>query len=191
MLVITGSPRRNGNTAAVAGWVAEGAREAGALVELVNATTLQMQTVGCSGCMECQQTEPYRCSITDDISTLVHRLPEQDWVILATPVYFMGFSAQLKVVVDRMHCLIKYKPAENRLYHALANTRFALVATGGGDYSSGLNVLDQSMKQIMEVLHKSYRSLILDLMPIEEGRLLGRTDVRNKALAFGAELARS
>jgi len=110
MMILCGSPREKGNTVTVVRWVAAAAREGGADVEIVVADKLTYKAYGCTGCMSCQNSDTFRCVIGDDASEVIARIPEQDVLVFATPVYFMGFSAQLKLVIDRMFSLFKIHP---------------------------------------------------------------------------------
>lgn len=122
------SPRQNGNTANLASWVAEGAKQAGALVETVQLATLQNKTHGCCSCLLCQP-DKLRCAIPDDTAALLARLPDFDVVVFASPVYFFSFNAQMKQFMDRFMCLV---PGEAPETSPLRRIQFAIVATGGG-----------------------------------------------------------
>ncbi len=189
ILFLCGSPRAKGNTATVVNWAAEGARQAGATVEVADASRLNYAVKGCVACMRCQNSPHFGCTIDDDASRLLLRVPEQDVFVLATPVYFMGFSAQLKLVIDRMFSLIKIKMAENRIEHALSRTDLALIATAGGDEGSGLHLVKQNLEQIAGFLGKTPRILSVPLAPQDSADTAARTDLRDRALAFGRQLA--
>ena len=117
VLVIEGSPRRNGNSRRLAEAFCRGAREAGHAVETVALAGL---TIGdCRGCDACRQGSD-RCVLQDDMVPIARAMLEADVIALATPAYFYTWSALMKAVVDRTYAI----------EHQLVNTDFYLLATG-------------------------------------------------------------
>lgn len=188
MMIVTGSPRKGGNTAKLASWVAEGAKEAGAEVEIIDAAHLKYKTNGCTACMGCQQSEEFKCIIKDEASDIIARIPEQNVLILASPVYFMGFSAQIKLFLDRMFSLFKISSADNEYKHCLQNTDMALIAVAGGDEGSGLNLIKANMDAIAGFMGKKAECFTLPFAPEDPGELDSNLELKDKAYAFGAEL---
>lgn len=127
ILMITGSPRRFSNSTAMAQWAAAGAKSSDAEVKIVSVSALEFKLPGCSGCCECQKSEEFKCVLADGLAELVQSIPEYDVVVLASPVYFFTFPAQVKMVIDRFMCLCK--GAKNML----SRTKFVLIAAAGGD----------------------------------------------------------
>lgn len=189
VMIVCGSPRENGNTMTLAGWVAAGARGAGAEVEIVDAAKLKYKVHGCIACMGCQKTGEYRCVIDDEAAPVLARIPEQDVLVFATPVYFMGFSAQIKLLIDRMFSLVKIKGDDYTLAPGFAEIDYALIASGGGREEDGLNLVEENMKAIADFAKKSSRSLLVPFAPLEPGAIASNEELREKAMAFGAELA--
>ncbi|MDO4619354.1 MAG: flavodoxin family protein [Lachnospiraceae bacterium] len=100
VLIISGSPRKNGNSQLLCEKFAEGAREKGHSVELVR---LQDLKIGyCRACDYCMNHDGV-CVLHDDMKDLIERYKQADVVVLATPVYFYGISAQMKTFIDRMY----------------------------------------------------------------------------------------
>ncbi len=188
-MIICGSARKNGNTWAAANWVAAGARESGAEVEIVDASQLTIKKSGCLHCLGCQKSEEYRCVVGDDASSVVARMVEQDVVIFATPVHFGGFSSQIKQVIDRMYCLIKVLGGDYSVAPELKNVSLGLIATSGGDENYGLSMVSTHMKGIAAGLGKGAVELLIPFSPAEPGEMAGNTDVRSKAETFGRDLA--
>ncbi len=98
--VLIGSPRRNGNTALLAESFAKGARN-GNDVELLRVADYRINP--CLGCNDCCISEGHACAQRDDMALIYQRLMETDTLIIASPVYFYGVSAQLKALIDRLH----------------------------------------------------------------------------------------
>lgn len=189
IMIILGTARKNGNTANVANWVAEGAREAGADVELVDASKLTVKANGCLHCLGCQKSDEYRCVVGDDASSVVAKMFEKDVVVLATPVYFGGVSAQLKQVIDRMYCLIKVLNGPYTVCPGIKDISFALVATSGGDENYGMSLLSQHMKGMMMGLGKTLQELIVTGAPAEPGEIKSDGSIKERAVVFGRDLA--
>ncbi|HEY3314610.1 MAG TPA: flavodoxin family protein [Bacillota bacterium] len=121
-----GSPRVGGNSDLLLDEVLAGATESGATVEKVRLNKLTIKP--CQGCDSCQK--PARkgegCVNIDDMQELYGKLLEADVWVLATPVYWWGPSAQLKLMVDRWYGL----PGR---HDKLAGKRAALVVAMGDE----------------------------------------------------------
>jgi multimeric flavodoxin WrbA len=101
ILILTGSPRRNGNSNRLAKALAEGAREAGHTVQVQDVGRAQLR--GCLACERCWQGTDKPCVQQDDMQALFPVLEQADVVVLASPLYFFGLSAQLKAAIDRLY----------------------------------------------------------------------------------------
>jgi multimeric flavodoxin WrbA len=101
VLGIVGSPRRNGNTEILVDRVLRGAEEAGALVEKVILSELDISP--CRACDVCQKTG--QCVQQDDMTQLSVQMQDSQVWVLGTPVYWSGPSAQLKTFFDRWYGL--------------------------------------------------------------------------------------
>ena len=101
ILVISTSPRRNGNSAILAEEFARGATDAGHAVELVS---LHDKNIAfCRGCLSCVKT--LRCVQRDDAAEIVASLKEAEVVAFATPVYYYEMCGQMKTLLDRSNPL--------------------------------------------------------------------------------------
>lgn len=97
IIVLQGSPNRNGSTALLCGEFERGAREAGHDVERVDVAHAGIEP--CTGCVACGYEGP--CVQSDGMDALRGKLLAADMVVFATPLYYYGMTAQLKTVVDR------------------------------------------------------------------------------------------
>lgn len=98
---IFGSPRQGGNTDLLLGQMLQGAEEEGAGVERIVVSNLQISP--CQECNGCHHTG--ECMLQDDMQGVYHKLSQADWVILASPIFFYGVTAQLKALIDRGQAL--------------------------------------------------------------------------------------
>jgi len=105
-LGIAGSPRRDGNTDHLLQQVIAGASSQGADTEIVTLSNLRISP--CRHCDGCIKTG--KCVVDDDMQLLHIALREVDCVVLASPIFFMGVTAQTKAMIDRCQALwvIKY-----------------------------------------------------------------------------------
>lgn len=101
ILVLTGSPRENGNSNTLASHFIRGAREAGHEVTRFDAASSNIHP--CIACNSCGMNGP--CVFKDDFETVREHLVPADLVVFATPMYYFGISAQLKAVIDRFYAV--------------------------------------------------------------------------------------
>ena len=101
ILVITGSPRKNGNSATLADHFIKGAKEAGHEVVRFDAAFKKVHP--CIACNSCRMNGP--CVFKDDFEFVRKNIIGADFVVFATPMYYFGISAQLKAVIDRFYAI--------------------------------------------------------------------------------------
>ena len=104
ILVITASPRRNGNTEIMAETFAKSAQKAGHKVTIKKLSILTVAP--CLGCQYCF-THDGICIQDDDMNPLLKDLQEADLLVLASPIYWFDVSAQMKCFIDRMYACSK------------------------------------------------------------------------------------
>ena len=93
ILILAGSPHPDGNSGSLAAALAEGVRQGGSTVEIIQ---LAKQKVNfCQGCDYCR-SHGGECIQQDDMAAILTRVEAADVIVLATPLYFLNFSAQLK-----------------------------------------------------------------------------------------------
>lgn len=98
VLLLSSTPVAGGNSEILCQEFARGAQDAGCQVELVS---LREKDIGfCKGCEACVRTGK-GCMQQDDMAQLLAKVHAADVLVLATPIYFMSVSAQLKVFMDR------------------------------------------------------------------------------------------
>ncbi len=102
IVILSGSPHRNGTTSKLVDSFIAGAKEAGH--EIVRFDTAFMNVRPCTACGKCQE-ENGRCVFQDDMTKIGPALAESDCVVLATPIYYYGICSQLKTVIDRFFAL--------------------------------------------------------------------------------------
>ena len=98
ILILSGSPRRKGNSDLLCDEFARGATEAGNIVEKI---FIRDKKIGyCNACYYCRDHAEV-CAIEDDMSEILEMMHWADVIVLASPVYFYSIDAQMKTVIDR------------------------------------------------------------------------------------------
>lgn len=100
ILILSGSPRNNGNTDLLVEAFAKGASEKHH-VEVVSVHNYKVNP--CMGCNACFTSEGNACVQKDDMPLIYEKLANADTLVIASPVYFYGLSAQMKAFIDRCH----------------------------------------------------------------------------------------
>ena len=100
ILILSGSPRKGGNTDLLVDAFAKGASPRH-YVEVVSVHDYKVNP--CIGCNSCFTREDYKCCQKDDMQIVYEKMANAEMLVIASPVYFYGLSAQLKAVIDRFH----------------------------------------------------------------------------------------
>ena len=123
VVILMGSPRRNGNSATLAQRVAEGAEAAGAEVESFYLHDMDIRP--CDACDICLSESSTDCIIDDDMQGIYPKLRQADALVIASPIYFATVSAQIKLLLDRCYALGGPEGSGN----ALKGKRIGIVLT--------------------------------------------------------------
>ncbi len=100
VLVLTASPRKNSNTTKMAQAFAHGAETAGH--EVIWFDAAEHKIAGCSACDACWSTGK-ACVMPDDFNQLAALLESCEVLLIATPLYWLGFPAQVKAAIDKLY----------------------------------------------------------------------------------------
>lgn len=121
ILVLTGSPRKGGNSSILADSFIKGAAEAGHTVVRFDAAFKKVNP--CTGCNHCGMNGP--CIFNDDFNFVRDNITDAGAVVFASPMYYFGLSAQLKAVIDRFYAINGriHVPKKAVLLMTYANTR--------------------------------------------------------------------
>ena len=101
ILVITGSPRKNGNSNTLTDNFIKGANEAGHNVVRFDSAFKNVHP--CVACNKCGMNG--QCVFKDDFEFIRNNIVDADAVVFATPMYYFGISAQIKAVIDRFYAI--------------------------------------------------------------------------------------
>ena len=107
-MILNGSGRKNGNTAAMIKAFTEGAGTNGNEVREFFLQTMNIH--GCLNCRQCAEKEkgiPYPCVQQDDMEKIIPVFREADVIVFASPVYFWDITGTLKTAADRLYAVYK------------------------------------------------------------------------------------
>ena len=110
ILLLTGSPRRNGNSDLLADSFSEGAIAQGHQVIRIRATDLRIY--GCNACNQCFSNGD-ACIFPDDFNEFARQVEESDMLVFSTPLYWFTFPAKVKAAIDKLHSFTTVKRPMN------------------------------------------------------------------------------
>ena len=148
--VLFGSPNRHGSTSILVENFVRGATEAGHECEVLDVCHMNIHP--CTGCVACGYAGP--CVQKDDVEQIRAKLVASEMVVFATPLYYYGMSAQLKIVVDRF-CAYNSSLNSKHLKSALLT-----VAWNADDWT-------------FEALEAHYKTLVRYINFEDKGMILG------------------
>jgi multimeric flavodoxin WrbA len=174
------SPRIKGNTDVLIDQMLLGAASAGAEVEKVLLNKLNLSP--CQACEACRKLK--KCRLDDDMLALYPKLLESDVLILGTPIYYWGPSAQLKAFVDRWYAI-----DQEGIREGLKGKRCQLVCAFGDSTPATASPTVQMMRMSVEWLDMRFEEPLL-VTASERGEIARNADVMARALAIGTALGR-
>ena len=182
IIIVLGSPRKEGNSATLAGQVALGAEAQGAQVERFFVSD---KDVGpCTACDACRNATVDDCVLRDDMVPLYPKLRSADALVIASAIYWFTVSAQTKLFMDRCYAL--GGPQGN----ALAGKQVAVILTYADPdpfCSGAVNAL--------RMFQDGFRYVGADLVEMIYGRAGDAGEIRSnkelmeRAYRLGARLA--
>ncbi|MFH2040185.1 MAG: flavodoxin family protein [Chloroflexota bacterium] len=181
ILILKGSPRQKGNSNILADQVAEGANQAGALVESVRLHGLDIRP--CDACDSCIETGV--CVLKDDMQPIYSKLLAADALVLSSPIYWFTYSAQLKTCIDRWYSVWNYKK------DLFKSKPVGIVLTYGDSdlyNSGGINAI-HSFETMFRFLQADIFGIVHASLD-GEGEALQHPELLEQARLLGVKLAR-
>lgn len=141
VLLLNGSPRR-GNTYTALKSLKSGLYDH----KHIKVTQIDATSVSVSPCIACEYCKEHgKCAVNDDTNAIINQIAESDFVVFATPVYWWGISAQLKVIID------KFYSQQKRL--ASSKKRVGLITVGQLDADNiQYKIISQQIQCIADYL---------------------------------------
>lgn len=154
ILIISSSPRRNGNSQLLCNQFMQGAQDKGYHVDMIR---IMDQNIGfcraCDGCMRNGGT----CILKDDMAGILDLYQKADVLVLATPVYFYGISAQMKTFIDRTYPIWQHLGRKDVYYIISAGLGEDIVERSLGDLDGFVEHLEE-----YEIKGKLYVTNVMD-----------------------------
>ena len=189
ILALNGSPRKNGNTELLLDSLLKGAGSHGA--DIVKLDVCRMRISPCLGCGKCERQG--RCTLDDEMSRVYPLLEKTHHVVVATPVYFYGVTAQLKAFVDRCQVLWSRKYVLGNPAPPTVNGKRRkghLLAIAG---SSGKRVFEGvilTVRIFFDALNVEFGETLLARGIDKKGAILEEEALLRKSWELGGRLAR-
>lgn len=179
ILVITGSPRKNGNSSTLAESFIKGATEAGHQITRYDAASKEIKS--CIGCNNCFSKENMACIFKDDFNELATFIMQSDIIVFVTPLYWFTYTAKLKAAIDKFYSLLIGDKPEAK------NKEAILLAVCGDERIAEFDTLIQQHK--MMITANKWTEIGQLLVP----GVLAKGDISNKVeyLAKAEKLGRS
>jgi multimeric flavodoxin WrbA len=183
ILILKASPREKGNSATLANRLAAGATAAGAQVESIYLHGLDIRA--CDACDLCQEPGS-GCVIEDDMQPLYPKLARADAIVLASPIYWFTFSAQLKLCMDRWYAFTSSR------YQELQDKPFGIILTYGDTdlYTSGAINAIHTFESMARFLHGQLVGIVHASLD-EAGEAEKQPALLEQACQLGRQLARA
>lgn len=100
IVVLTGSPRKSGNSSRMADSFIAAAEKKG--YDVTRFEAAHMNVGGCMACNQCYKKDGHACINNDDFNSIAPALLTADAIVFATPLYWFAFPAKLKAVIDKL-----------------------------------------------------------------------------------------
>lgn len=143
IVILNGSPRKKGNTSALAAEFARGAKEAGHTV--TEFFLDRMDIHGCKGCFGGDSGRECPCVQKDDMMQIYPAVRVCDVIVLATPLYYWNMSGQIRTAIDRLFAL---EEGDENLLRGHGRSSALLMAAEGDDFEDVLAYYDHLMEHL-------------------------------------------
>jgi multimeric flavodoxin WrbA len=185
VLGIAGSPRRGGNTDILLKEVLNGAASKGAEVKKIILSRLKIAP--CQHCDACLETG--RCKIKDDMQMVYEELERADRIVLASPLHFMGVTAQAKAMIDRCQALwvrkyrLKIPPLGDK-----RERKGLFISVGGMKITNLFEPALVTVKSLFKVLDVTYAGELVFPGVDEKGAIAKNPEALHNAFLAGQRL---
>ncbi len=153
---ISGSPRRGGNTETLLREVLRGAEEAGAETRLFILS--RMNIAPCRHCDGCLAEGV--CVVKDDMGLIYPEIESLDALVLASPIFFYGVTAQTKAMIDRFQAFWARKYVLKRRI-AAKKRKGVFISTGGTSFPDLFEHATATVKNFFLVVDIKYWAELL------------------------------
>ena len=185
IIAFLGSPRKDGNSALLLRETIRGIAESGLTVQIFNLN--EMNISPCQSCGGCEDTGV--CIFNDDMALIHAEIREASRIILASPIYFFGVSAQTKIMIDRCQCfwcekyLLK-KPLPEGIY----GRKGLLLLVGGQKKEIGIQCAEATAKAFFRTVSVPEHETLGYLSVDTQGAIVNHPTALGDAYRSGKKL---
>ncbi len=172
ILILSGSPRKGGNSDILCDEFMRGAKEAGNDVEKIFLRDKKINY--CVACYYCRDNGG-KCAINDDMAEIIEKMISSDVIVMASPVYFYSIDAQLKTVIDRT--VAKWTKIKNK--------EFYYIMTAAEDDKSAMDCTLECMRGFAVCLDGSVEKGSIYGTGVYEAGEIKNTEYVQEAYNFG------
>lgn len=157
ILTLLGSPRKHGNTESVLRRFEARATAAGHVVTRVNVAERKID--GCLGCDCCHaELDDLGCAQADDADEILRQILTADLIVYAAPVYCWSLPSEMKALIDRHYCLVKWQDGEVAAT-LMRGKRGALLLTCGGEAATNVDLTFPMFERQMDYMRAQVAGL--------------------------------
>lgn len=175
VLALVGSPRKNGNTDLLVEKALDGARSRGHRVEKLY--LYDHRILPCIDCRKCKRSD-FSCALADEMEGIFPALEKADAIIFATPVYWYGPTAKMKLLIDRLRPFIASRGLQGKL---------GLLVVPSEEGPACCGPLMQMFEMSFQYLGMNLAGYVL-ATAYERGEIRDRPEELERAYAMGASI---
>ena len=146
VLIISSSPRKDGNSDVLCNEFLKGAIDAGHQAEKIFLKDKKINF--CAGCGYCAENDYQGCAQKDDMNEILDKMFDADTIVFATPIYFYAISGQMKTFIDRV--CGKYTHLNNKEFYYIltaADTNQGAVQFALGEFKGLMACLNNPVEK--------------------------------------------
>lgn len=182
-IILNGSPRRQGNTAVLVGWLQDALREHG--WQFATHNLYQLNFKGCAHCDACRKNATaHGCVLRDDFISILDAISNVQLMIIASPVYCWCVSGCTAAALDRFYALLKDEEGGS----LLAGKKFLGAFTSGGDMFEGMELCATMLKNLCRYAGATYAGTIAAHSSTTPQELLTRIALHDEIFAQIAKM---
>lgn len=185
IIVFNGSPRQSGNTEILLNEAMRGIKEAGHDIKALSLNLMNIRP--CQDCGGCNKTGI--CVLDDEMNEIYSAIRETDRIILASPIFFFGLSAQAKAMIDRCQSFwcekyLMKKPIPERRH----GRKGLLLLVGGMMKEIGVQCSEATAKAFFRTISVPQHETLSILGVDSKGAILEHPEALEKAYQAGKNL---
>ena len=185
IIAFLGSPRKDGNSALLLREAVKGIEETGLKVHIFNLN--EMNISPCQSCGECEDTGV--CIFNDDMALIHAAIREASRIILASPIYFFGVSAQVKIMIDRCQCFWCEKYLLKRpIPEGTYGRKGLLLLVGGQKREIGIQCAEATVRAFFRTVSVSEHETLGYLSVDAQGAIVNHPTALSDAYRAGKNL---